>query len=175
MRKATRATMSTTTKCWCLSGAEAAAIWGVLPPSTRAFGHVPLTGEVDKPRRKERAPVAQEVDTNEKSADQQPRCEIDKILTAEGECRRLGEVQVDGRLLCVSHSELLRLKDHSETMLGTVFEMDQWLESVYGEADELRVRRIEHQRNEVVEQLRFDRLRIGFLRGELLKDQDGTT
>src|SRR5215208_3520625 len=175
MRKATRATMSTTTKCWCLSGAEAAAIWGVLPPSTRAFGHVPLTGEVDKPRRKERAPVAQEVVTNEKSADEQPRCEIEKILTAEGECRRLGEVQVDGRLLCVSHSKLLRLKDRSETMLGTVFEMDQWLESVDGQADELRVRRIEHQRNEVVEQLRFDSLKIRLLRDELLKGQDGTT
>src|SRR5215218_8007645 len=167
--------MSTTTKCGCLTGAEAAAISGVLPPSTRAFGHVPLTGEVDKPRRKERALVAQEVDTNQQSADQQPHCEIDKILTAEGECRRLGEVQVDGSVLCVSHAKLLRLKDRSETMLGTVFEMDQWLESVDGEADELRVRRIEHQRNEVVEQLRFDSLRIGLLRGELLKDQDGTT
>jgi hypothetical protein len=114
--------------------------------------------------------VAQEVDTN-----QQPRCEIDKILTAEGECRSLGEVQVDGRLLCVLHAELLRMKDRSETMLGTVFEMDQWLESVDGEADELRVRRIEHQRNEIVEQLRFDSLRIGLLRGELLNDPDGTT
>ncbi len=119
--------------------------------------------------------MAQEVDTNEQFAYQQSRCEIDKILTAEGECRRLGEVQVDGRLLCVSHAKLLRLKDRSETMLGTVFEMDQWLESVDGEADELRVPRIEHQRNEIVEQLRFDSLRIGLLRGELLKDQDGTT
>src|SRR5215211_3705199 len=166
----TRATMNATTKRGCLSGAEAAAISGVLPPSTRAFGRVPLTGEVDKPRRKERASVAQEVDTNEQSADQQIRCEIDKILTAEGECLRLGEVQLDGRLLCVSHAELLRLKDSSETMLGTVFEMDQWLESVDGEAEELRVRRIEHQRNEIVEQLRLDSLRIGFLRGELLKN-----
>src|SRR5215213_3955202 len=171
----TRATMSTTTKCGCLSGAEAAAISSVLPPSTRAFGHVPLTGEVDKPRRKERTSVAQEVDTNEQSADQQIRCQIDKIRTAEGECRRLVEVQLDGRLLCVSHAELLRLKDRSETMLGTVFEMDQWLESVDGEADELRVRRIEHQRNEIVEQLRFDSLKIRLTRDELLKGQDGTT
>jgi len=119
--------------------------------------------------------VAQEVDTNEQSANHQPRCEIDKILTAEGECLRLGEVQLDGRLLCVSHAELLRMKDRSETMLGTVFEMDQWLESVDGEADKLRVRRIEHQRNEIVEQLRFDSLRIGLLRRELLKNQVGTT
>src|SRR5215212_9105339 len=99
MSRVTRATMSTTTKCGCLSGAEASAISDVLPPSTRTFRHVPLTGEVDKPRRKERASVAQEVDTNEQSANQQPRCEIDKILTAEGECLRLGEVQLDGRLL----------------------------------------------------------------------------
>ena len=119
--------------------------------------------------------MTREVDTNEQSADQQSRCEIGNILTAEGECRRLGEVQVDGRLLCVFHAELLRLKDRSETMLGVVFEMDQWLESVDAQADELRVRRIEHQRNEVVEQLRFDSLRIRLTRGELLKDQDGTT
>jgi hypothetical protein len=119
--------------------------------------------------------VAQEVDTNEQSANQQPRCEIDKIRKSEGECLRLGEVQVDGSVLCVSHAELLRLKDRSETMLGTVFEMDQCLESVDGEADELRVRRIEHQRNEVVEQLRFDSTQIRLIRYELLKDQDGTT
>ena len=159
---------------WCLTGAEAAAISGVLPPSTRAFGRVPLTGEVDKPKRKERAPVALEV-TNEQSTDQHSPCEIDKIRKAEGECRRLGEVQLDGSVLCVSHAELLRLKDRSETMLGTVFEMDQWLESVDGQADELRVRRIEHQRNEVIEQLRVDRTQIGLIRDELLKDHDGTT
>src|SRR5215203_3745181 len=49
---------------------------GFASPSTRAFGHVPLTGEVDKPRRKEHTPVAQEVVTNEQSANQQPRCEL---------------------------------------------------------------------------------------------------
>src|SRR5215208_446264 len=160
----TRATMNTTTKCGCLSGAEASAISSVLPPSTRAFGHVPLTGEVDKPRRKERAPVAQEVDTNEQFADQPSHCEIDKIRKAEGECRRLGEVQLDGSVLCVRHAELLRLEDHSETMLGEVFEMDQWLESVDGEADELRVRRAEHHRDELVEQLRLNRTQIGLIR-----------
>jgi hypothetical protein len=68
--------MSTTTKGGCLTGAEAAAqattSSGVLLPSTRAFGRVPLTGgEVDKPRRKERAPVALE-DTNQHLTDQQP-------------------------------------------------------------------------------------------------------
>ena len=107
-------------------------------------------------------------DINEQFADQQPRCEIAKILIAEGECRRLGEVQLDGSLLCVRHAKLLRLEDHSETMLGEVFEMDQWLESVDGQADELRVRRVEHQRNEVVEQLRFDRTQIALIRNELI-------
>jgi hypothetical protein len=118
--------------------------------------------------------VALEV-TNEQSTDQHSRCEIDKIRKAEGECQRLGEVQLDGSLLCVSHAELLRLKKRSETMLGVVFEMDQWLESVDGQADELRVRRIEHQRNEVEEQLRLDRRQIGLIRDELLKDHDRTT
>jgi hypothetical protein len=73
----------------------------------------------------------------------------------------------------VSHAELLRLEDRSETMLGKVFETDQWLESVDGEADELRVRRAEHHRNELVEQLRFNRTRIGLIRDELFKEKDG--
>ena len=106
--------------------------------------------------------MAQAVDTN-----QQPRCEIDKVLTAEGECQRLGEVQFAGSLLCVGHAELLRLKKRSETMLGVVFEMDQWLESVDGQGYELRVRLIEHQRKEVVERLRLDRMQIGLIRDEL--------
>jgi hypothetical protein len=107
--------------------------------------------------------------------DQQPRCEIATIHIAEGECQRLGEVQLNGSLLCVSHAELLRLEEGSETMLGKVFEMDQWLDSVDGQADELRVRRAEHHRNELVEQLRFNRARIQIIHDELLKDKDGTT
>jgi hypothetical protein len=114
-------------------------------------------------------------DTNEQFTDQQPRCEIGKTLMAEGECQRLGEVQLDGTLLCVAHAELLRLQNRSETMLGEVFQMDEWLDSVDGEADELRVRRAEHHRNELVEQLRFNRTRIDLIRDELLKDKDGTT
>jgi hypothetical protein len=147
---------------------------GCASPSTRAFGRVPLTGEVDKPRRKARAPVAPE-DTNEQFADQQPRCEIGKAFTAEGECQRLGEVQLNGSRVCVTHAELLRLGERSEALLGEVFKMDEWLESVDGQADELRVRRAEHHRNELVEQLRFNRTRIGLIHDELLKDHDGTT
>ncbi len=59
--------------------------------------------------------------------------------------------------------------------VGEVFEMDQWLESAEGQPAELRVRRAEHHRNELVEQRRFDRMRIQIIRDELLKDQDGTT
>jgi hypothetical protein len=118
--------------------------------------------------------VSPEKDTNEQFAEQQPHCEIGKTLIAEGECQRLGEVQLDGSLLCTPHAELLRLQNRSETMLGKVFDMDQWLDSVDGEADELRVRRAEHHRNEVVEQLRFNRVRIQIIRDELLKDKDGT-
>jgi hypothetical protein len=147
----------------------------VLLPSTRAFGHVPLTGEVDKPTRKERAPVSPEEDTNEQFADQQPRCEIGKTLIAEGECQRLGEVQLDGSLLCMAHAEWLRLGDRSEALLGEVFKMDEWLESVDGQVDELRIRRAEHHRNELVEQLRFNRTRINLIHDELFKDKDRTT
>jgi hypothetical protein len=114
-------------------------------------------------------------DTFKQFADQQPRCEMGKTLTAEGECQRLGEVQLNGSLLCVTHAELLRLGERSEALLGEVFKMDEWLENVDGQADELRVRRAEHHRNELVEQLRFNRTRIGLIRDELLKDHDRMT
>jgi hypothetical protein len=112
-------------------------------------------------------------DTNEQFADQQPRCEIGNTLIAEGECQRLGEVHLDGRLLCVAHAELLRLGNRSESLLGEVFQMDEWLDSVDGEADELRVRRAEHHRNELVEQLRFNHTRMEIIRDELFQDYDG--
>ena len=119
--------------------------------------------------------MIQEVDANEQSARQQPRCVIGKIRKAEGECLGLGEVQLDGSVLCSRHAEMLRLEDNSETMLGEVFEMDQWLESIDGQTDELRVRRAEHHRNDLVEQIRFNRTLSGFIRDELLKDHYGTT
>jgi hypothetical protein len=114
--------------------------------------------------------MAQEEDNNEQFVDHQPRCEIAKTRTAEGRCQRLGEVQLDGSLLCGAHAELLRLGERSEALLGEVFKMDQWLESADGQADELRVWRAEHHRNELVEQLRFNRTRIEIIRAELSKD-----
>ena len=118
--------------------------------------------------------MAQEVDTNEHSADQQSRCEIGWIRIAEGECPRPGEVQLDGSVLCVSHAELLKLEDHSETMLGEKFEMDRWLESVDGRADELDVRRAQRHRDDLLEQIRYNRTAIGLIRDGLRKDHDGT-
>ena len=119
--------------------------------------------------------MVQEVAANEQSADQQHRCEIDWIRIAQGKCLRPGEVQLDGIVLCVSHAKLLRLEDHCETMLGEKFEMDRWLESVDGQADELGVRRAEHHRDDLVEQIRYDRMVIELIRDELRKDHDGPT
>jgi hypothetical protein len=113
--------------------------------------------------------VVQQVDTNEQFAAQQPRCEIGEIHMTEGACQRLGEVRLDGRSLCVRHADLLELEEQSERMLVEVFEMDQWLDSVDGQADELRVRRAEHDRNELVEQLRFNRVRMEIIRDEFYK------
>lgn len=110
----------------------------------------------------------------DEDTDEQPRCEIGNVHTAEGECRRLGEAKLGGSLLCAAHAELLRLEERSEALLGEVFKMDEWLESVDGQADELRIRRAEHHRNELVEHLRFNRARIALIRDELLKGQDGT-
>ncbi len=116
--------------------------------------------------------MAQEEDNNEQFTTEQfvahqPRCEIAKTLIAEGECQRLGEVQIDGKLLCAAHAEMVKLGERSEAMLSNVFKMDEWLESVDGQADELRVRRAEHHRNELVEQLRFNRTRMELIRNEL--------
>ena len=118
--------------------------------------------------------MSPEEDTNEQFAHQQPRCEIVKTLIAGDECQRPGEVQLHRSLLCVPHAELLRLEDRSASLLGKVFMMDQWLESTDGEADEEHVRRVEQQRNEFVEQLRFNRSRMDLIRDELPTEQDRT-
>ena len=99
-------------------------------------------------------------DTNIHMADQHPRCEYGKTLFTEGECPRTGEVQVDGSLLCVPHAELLRLEVRESTLLGTVFEMDKWLDNPDNRADQLHWRRVLHQRDETVEQLRSNRTLI---------------
>ena len=99
-------------------------------------------------------------DTNVRTTEQQPRCEHGKSLLLEGECRMTGEVQSDGSLLCVPHAKLLRLEARESTLLGTIFEMDKWLDNPNNRADQLHWRRVLHQRDEVVEQLRFNRTLI---------------
>ena len=99
-------------------------------------------------------------DTNGHTAEPWPRCGFGKTLFSEGECRMTGEVQLDGSLLCVPHAELLRLVVQNSTLLGTVFEMDKWLDNPDNRADELRWRRVLHQRYEAVEQLRSNRTLI---------------
>jgi len=99
-------------------------------------------------------------DTNVHTTEAQPRCEHGKPLFSEEECQRTGEVQLDGSLLCVSHAELLRLERRENTLLGTVFEMDKWLDNPNNRTDQLHWRRVLIQRDEVVEQLRFNRTLI---------------
>ena len=67
---------------------------------------------------------------------------------------------MDGSLLCVPHAKLLRLEVQESTLLGTVCEMDKWLDSQNNRADQLRWRRLLRERDEVVEQLRFNRTLI---------------
>ena len=67
---------------------------------------------------------------------------------------------MDSSLLCVPHAELLRLEVRESTLLATVFEMDKWLDNPSNRADELHWRRLLHQRDETVEQLRFNRTLI---------------
>jgi hypothetical protein len=92
-------------------------------------------------------------------ADQQNRCEFGKTPVSGSECPRPGEVQLDGSLLCLAHAKLLRLEARESTLLGRVFEMDQWLENPSNRADQLHWRRL-HERDEAVEQLRFNRTLI---------------
>jgi hypothetical protein len=99
-------------------------------------------------------------DTNGHNANPWPQCEYGKTLFGRGECPRVGEVQLDGSLLCLAHTKLLRLEVRESALLGEVFEMDQWLENPSNRADELRWRRLLHERDEVVEQLRFNRTLI---------------
>ncbi len=98
--------------------------------------------------------------TDAHAADERARCEVGKTLFADGECRRLGEVQSDGSLLCVHHAKLLRLEVREEDLLGTVFEMDEWLENPDNRADQLHWRRLLRDRDETVEELRFNRTLI---------------
>jgi len=100
----------------------------------------------------------------------QPRCEIEKT-TLEGECQRPGEVRYKGiLLLCGPHAALLQLEDRAEAVLGSVFQMDEWLEANGSlGADEEYLGRIRHEREEAVAALRHIRVQIRSARKEVLQ------
>ena len=89
-----------------------------------------------------------------------PRCEYGKSLFFEGECRSTGEVRSDGSLLCADHAKLVRLEAREHTLLESVFKMDKWLDEPNNQANNLHWRRMLRERDETVEQLRFNRTLI---------------
>ena len=153
--------MGTTSKSWMPYWGRSCRKLATLLPSTRAFGYVPLAGEVFSDQR-ERDIVPQK-GANEHTATQHSYCEFGNTLVGE-QCQRPGEVRLDGSLLCVRHAELLKLEDRSDTLLGMVFEMDKWLDDTHNHMNELRWRRVLRQRDELVEELRSTRTQIEVIR-----------
>jgi hypothetical protein len=100
----------------------------------------------------------------------QPRCEIEKT-PLEGECQRPGEVRYKGiLLLCGPHAALLQLEDRAQAVLGSIFQMDEWLEGNGSSgADEEYLGRIRHEREEAVAALRLIREQIRSARKEALQ------
>jgi hypothetical protein len=100
----------------------------------------------------------------------QPRCEIEKT-PLEGECQRPGEVRYKGMiLLCGPHAALLELEDRAEAVLGSVFQMDEWLEENGSSgADEEYLGRIRHEREEAIGALRLIRVQIRSAGKEVLQ------
>ena len=100
----------------------------------------------------------------------QPRCEIEKT-PLEGECQRPGEVRYKGILLvCGPHAALLQLEDRAQAVLGSIFQMDEWLEGNGSSgADEEYLGRIRHEREEAVAALRLIREQIRSARKEVLQ------
>ena len=110
----------------------------------------------------------EEADAN--SSLSQPRCEIGKT-PLEGEGQRPGEVRYKGMLLvCGPHAALLQLEDRAQAVLGSVFQMDEWLEENGNSgADEEYLGRIRHEREEAVAALRLIRVQIRSARKEVLQ------
>src|SRR5829696_3299200 len=100
----------------------------------------------------------------------QPRCEIEKT-PLEGECQTPGEVRYKGILLvCRPHAALLEVEERAETVLGSVFRMDEWLEENGSlGADEEYLGRIRHEREEALGALRLIRGQIRSARKEVLQ------
>jgi hypothetical protein len=100
----------------------------------------------------------------------QPRCEIEKTPLG-GDCERPGEVHYKGIfLVCGPHAALLQLEDRAQAVLGSVFQMDEWLEENGSSgADEEYLGRIRHEREEAVAALRHIRVQIRSARKEVLQ------
>src|ERR671920_1043908 len=100
----------------------------------------------------------------------QPRCEIEKT-PLEGECQSPGEVRYKGMiLLCGPHAALLQLEERAEAVLGSVFQMDEWLEENGSlGADEEYLGRIRHEREEALAALRHIQVQIRSARKEVLQ------
>src|SRR5215207_2067701 len=109
-------------------------------------------------------------DADGNSSLSQPRCEIEKT-PLEGECQRPGEVRYKGIiLLCGPHAALLELEDRAQAVLGSVFQMDEWLEgNGSAGAEEEYLGRIQHEREEAVAALRHIREQIRSARKEVLQ------
>jgi hypothetical protein len=103
----------------------------------------------------------------------QPKCEIDKTLSGEGECHNLGEVRYKGALLCKAHATLLKLQDRAQAVLDSVFRMDEWMDGNGGDrngsmsADEEFVWRVQHERDEALGALRLIREQLRSARNAL--------
>jgi hypothetical protein len=128
----------------------------------------PLAGEVaSHSRRSVLLEMPHEAD-DDNSAISPPHCEIEKtnLGGAEGECQNLGEVLYRGALLCGSHAALLELEERAQAVLGSVFQMDEWLEDKAWSrnggtsADEEFVGRIQYERDEALAALRLLRQQI---------------
>jgi hypothetical protein len=73
-------------------------------------------------------------------------------------------------LLCGPHAALLQLEDRAEAVLGSVFQMDEWLEENGSSgADEEYLGRIRHEREEALAALRLIRVQIRSTRKEALQ------
>jgi hypothetical protein len=100
----------------------------------------------------------EEADGN--TATSQLRCEIEKTPSGE-ECQRPGEVRYKGMLLCEPHAALLELEDRAQALLGSVIQMDKWMEeNGSAAADDEFVGRVRHEREEAVGALRLTRTQI---------------
>jgi len=73
-------------------------------------------------------------------------------------------------LVCRPHAALLELEDRAQAVLGSVFQMDEWLqENGSTGADEEYLGRIRHEREEAIAALQLIRVQIRSARKEVLQ------